>query len=65
DESVFDNVRGEAETIAGLMLELTGEIPEKDKVIRFGDFIFRIEAVDRRRVLEVQVEIITKNDNLE
>lgn len=61
DEEIFEEVRGESETLAGLILELTGEIPQKDQVIKHGGFIFRIESADRRRIKEIRVEIV-KND---
>jgi gliding motility-associated protein GldE len=61
DEELFEDVRGESETLAGLILELTGEIPQKDQVIKYRDFIFRIESADRRRIKEIRVEI-NKND---
>jgi gliding motility-associated protein GldE len=61
EEDIFEEVRGESETLAGLMLELTGEIPQKDQVIKYGDFIFRIESADKRRIKEIRVEI-NKND---
>ena len=61
DEDLFEEVRGESETLAGLILELTGEIPQKDQVIKYRDFIFRIESADRRRIKEIRVEII-KNE---
>jgi putative hemolysin len=61
EEDIFEEVRGESETLAGLMLELTGEIPQKDQVIKYGDFIFRIESADKRRIKEIHVEI-NKND---
>ena len=57
EEDIFEEVRGESETLAGLILELTGEIPEKDHVIRMGKFVFKIKSSDRRRIKEVQVEI--------
>jgi putative hemolysin len=57
NEDIFEEVRGESETLAGLILELTGEIPQKDQIIRFGDFIFRIQSADRRRIKEIRVEI--------
>jgi gliding motility-associated protein GldE len=65
EEEVFEDVRGESETLAGLMLELTGEIPQKDKVIRYKNFIFRIESVDKRRIREVQVEITGNKEEIE
>lgn len=61
EEDVFRAVKGESETLAGLILELAGEIPQKDQEIRYDGFIFRIESVDRRRIREILVEII--NDN--
>jgi len=57
DEEIFEEVRGESETLAGLILELEGEIPAKDKTILYGDFIFKIESVDKRRIKEIRVEI--------
>lgn len=65
EENMFDNVRGESETLAGLMLELAGEIPQKDQVIKLHNFIFRIESVDRLRIKEVLVEIEKKDEKPE
>ena len=56
DENFFDYVKGESETLAGLILELTGEIPKKNQVIKYGDFKFTIESADRRRIREIRVE---------
>jgi CBS domain containing-hemolysin-like protein len=63
EDDLFDEVRGESETLAGLILELTGEIPQKDQIIRFGSFIFRIESADRRRIKEIRVEINYNDGN--
>ncbi len=57
EEELFETVRGESETLGGLILELTGEIPQKDQVIEYGDFVFRIESADRRKIKEIRVEI--------
>jgi gliding motility-associated protein GldE len=65
DEEIFEEARGESETLAGLMLELAGEIPQKDKVIRYKNFIFRIETVDKRRIKEVQVEVTGNKEDVE
>jgi len=61
DEALFSEVRGESETLAGLMLELAGEIPQKDRIINFSNFIFRIESVDRRRIKQIHVQIKKSN----
>jgi putative hemolysin len=62
DEDIFDKVRGESETLAGLLLELAGEIPQKDQVITYNAFDFRIESVDRRRIKEISVETGRMNE---
>jgi gliding motility-associated protein GldE len=63
EEDIFEEVRGESETLAGLILELTGEIPEKDHSIEFGKFTFKVKSVDRRRIKEILVEI--NDDSIE
>lgn len=57
DEDLFEEVRGESETLAGLILELTGEIPQKGQIIKYGEFTFIIEIADKRRIKEIRVEI--------
>ena len=57
EEEIFDDVRGDAETLAGLILEMTGEIPKKDQVITYRNYIFKIESADKRRIKEIRLEI--------
>jgi gliding motility-associated protein GldE len=64
DEERFEKVRGESETLAGLILEMTGEIPEKNQIIRHGNFKFRIESADRRRIKEIRVDINTDDSEI-
>ncbi len=63
DEEILKDVRGESETLAGLILELTGAIPEINQTINYGKFTFRINSADKRRIKEIQVEI--NNDDAE
>ena len=63
EEDLLEEVRGESETLAGLILELTGEIPQKDQVIKYREFVFRIESADRRRIKEIRVEINRNDDD--
>jgi len=60
DESLFEKVRGEAETLAGLILELKGEMPNKNEQIQFKNYLFTIASVDSRRIRELKFEIILK-----
>jgi putative hemolysin len=59
----FKEVKGESETLAGLILELTGEIPHKDQKIKYRNFNFVIESVSKRRIKEIRIEINEKNPN--
>lgn len=57
EDRVFEDVKGESDTLAGLMLELMGKIPNKDESITFGNFTFKVEAVDKRRIKRIQVRL--------
>ena len=57
EDDLFDSVKGEAETLAGLILELKGEMPEKDEVVEFNGFTFKVLEVDRRRISQVKVSL--------
>jgi gliding motility-associated protein GldE len=65
EDDPFKDVRGESETLAGLILELTGEIPEKNQTIKYRNFTFMIESSDRRRIKEIRVEIKQEDGNPE
>ena len=57
EDTIFDDLKGEADTLAGLILELKGEIPVKNDTMTCKNFIFSIEAVDNRRIKQIKVEI--------
>ncbi|WP_220429223.1 gliding motility-associated protein GldE [Tenuifilum thalassicum] len=57
DDDIFDDVRGDAETIAGLILEKTGQIPKQNEKVDCKQFTFTIDAVDNRRIKRVRVKI--------
>ena len=57
DDDIFDDIRGEAETIAGLILENTGQIPKVNEVVKCKQFTFTVDAVDSRRIKRVKVNI--------
>jgi CBS domain containing-hemolysin-like protein len=60
-DDTFEDVRGESETLAGLILELTGEIPQKGQMISYRNFSFKIESADKRRIREIRVELTDDN----
>jgi len=57
DTSFFDEVKGEADSLAGLLLELYGELPVKDTEIHYAHFTFKITAASQRRIEQVLVTI--------
>jgi CBS domain containing-hemolysin-like protein len=56
-EDTFDQVKGESDSMAGLILEQAGEIPAVNDVVTIGDFEFIILEVDRNRIKKVKVTI--------
>lgn len=56
-EEVFDAAKGEAETLAGFLLEITGNFPKKAQKISFNGNIFTVESVDRRRIKQIKVTL--------
>ncbi len=57
EDKIFTKVKGESDTLAGLLLEIMGKIPAKDESIEFDNFIFRVEAADKRRIKRIQVTL--------
>ncbi|MBN1186358.1 MAG: gliding motility-associated protein GldE [Bacteroidales bacterium] len=57
DEALLDDVKGDADTLAGLILELKGEIPRQYDIINCKNFTFTIESVDKRRIKRIKVFI--------
>ncbi len=60
DESYFENVKGDAETLAGLLLELEGEIPDKNEKIQYKNVVFTTVSVDSRRIRKIKFETKVK-----
>lgn len=57
EDDLFDEIRGEADTLAGLILEIKQEIPFKGAKIKYRHFEFEIEGVDNRRIKRIKVKI--------
>ena len=58
DEEIFEEEKGESETIAGFILEISGKFPKKGEKINFKNYTFTIEALDKKRIRQVKA---TKN----
>ena len=55
DGEQFEKHKGEADTLAGFILEQAGKIPTKNQRVRFENYEFTIESVDKRRIKRVKV----------
>lgn len=60
DESPFEHHKGEADSLAGFILELAGKIPKKNERIHFEDYTFTIEGADKRRIKRVKITLNKK-----
>lgn len=58
DNSLFEDKKGEAETIAGFILELSGGFPRVGSEINFGNYVFTIEAIDKKRIKQIRLTIL-------
>ena len=57
DEELFENKKGEAETLAGFILEILGNFPKKNQKIAFENCLFTVETVDQKRVKQIKVTL--------
>lgn len=57
DEAIFEEQKGEAETLAGFLLEILGSFPRKGQKISFENLLFTIETIDIRRIKQIKVTI--------
>ena len=55
DIALFDEVKGDADTLGGMLIEMQGKIPNIGSRIRYNDFEFVIESADRRRIKRVKM----------
>ena len=65
NSDIFQDIRGDADTLAGLILEIKGEIPGVDEKLNTDGFTFTIVSSDKRRIKKIKVTISgsMKEDN--
>lgn len=57
NDAVFESNKGEAETIAGFVLEISGSFPKAGAKIKFENYVFVIEALDKKRIQQIKVTL--------
>jgi len=64
DISLFEEVKGESESLGGLLLEINSKLPNAGEKITFQNFLFTVVAVDLRRIKRVRVYIKPDKTNV-
>jgi len=57
DVELFEDNKGEAETIAGFVLEISGSFPKKNEKITFHGYVFTVESLDRKRIKQLKITL--------
>ena len=57
DSEFFEKVKGDSESVAGMLMEIAGRIPQLNETIIYQNFSFIVEAVDNRRIKRIKVVI--------
>ncbi|HCQ28665.1 MAG TPA: hypothetical protein DIU39_00150 [Flavobacteriales bacterium] len=63
DDKPFDEVKGDADTLGGLVIEIAGKIPQKNERITYKNYVFTIEAADKRRIKRIKLTIKNTENN--
>ena len=53
----LNTVKGDAETLAGLLLEIAQKFPKKKQIIKYQGYAFRVEELDQMRITQVKVTL--------
>ncbi len=61
DVDLFEEHKGEAETIAGFVLEISGGFPKKNDTVTFQNYLFTIENLDRKRIKQIKLILPKEN----
>ena len=57
NESVFEDKKGEAETLAGFILEISHSFPKLNSIINFKTYTFTVEALSNKRIKQLKVTL--------
>ena len=57
DTKIFDDAKGEAETLAGFILEISNGFPKKDEILNFHSYSFTIESFENKRIKQIKLSI--------
>ncbi|WP_179021649.1 gliding motility-associated protein GldE [Winogradskyella forsetii] len=61
DAELFDARKGEAETLAGFVLEISGGFPRIGSKINFANYVFTVEALERKRIKQIKLTLLNRH----
>lgn len=61
DDDAFKDIEGEADTLAGLILEIKGEMPHRSETITYREHKFTVLEVDNRRIKKIKYEVCAES----
>ncbi|MDX2249764.1 MAG: gliding motility-associated protein GldE [Bacteroidia bacterium] len=64
DDEIFEDARGDSDSLGGLILELHGKIPSAGEVISYRNYELHVESVSRNRISMVKFVIKTENEQI-
>ena len=64
DSDEFAEIEGDADSLAGLLLEIKSDFPKKNERLKFKNFTFKILEIEDRRISKIEVIIHDHNSNL-
>ncbi len=62
DDDIFEDVEGDADSLAGLLLEIKGDFPELHERIEYDSFTFEVTELDEHRISKIKVVIHGKKE---
>lgn len=62
DVEDFEDRKGEAETLAGFVLEISGGFPRIGNKINFKNYVFTIEALERKRIKQIKLTLLNSSE---
>ncbi|MCX6353035.1 MAG: gliding motility-associated protein GldE [Bacteroidetes bacterium] len=63
EEDTFEKIRGEVETIGGMVVELKGEIPKIGEIVSYQNFSFKIESADKKKINRIKITYHPATEN--
>lgn len=62
DSDLFDEVKGENESLGGLLLQMNSNLPKKGDKIYYKNFVFRIDSANNKRIKKIHVDIFQEKE---